>query len=175
MFTRLYYRAIIGTQVESNYSGYSFEFRDHLGTNCTHTAAFGQYCTYVYHARKTPCKKGKNASTIVSSSNGCVAFGDGDTPPTLDDYQLSGNHFTTYETTIANQVYPDSNKSVSIYTITNTGTSAFTIKEIGLFVSPYSNGNQMGLVFREVLDSPVTIEPGGVGQVTLTLGVAIPA
>lgn len=174
MFTRLYYKGLFATQVESNYSGYSFSFRDHLGKTVTNSASMTQYCTYLYTARKTPCKKEKNASNLVGSNYGCFAFGDGDTPPTIDDYQLSGNHFTTYEVTVANQLNPESNSSVSTYTITNTGTSAFTIKEIGLFATAYSSGSQLGLIFREVLDTPVTIEAGGVGQVVLTLGVAIP-
>lgn len=174
MFTRFYYKALAVAQANSSYTGYSLSFKNYAGTTVTISSSLDYFISMCSYARINLCKAKKSGATLVSSGNYCVAFGDGDTPPTLDDYQLSGEHITTYDATITSQLDSDSLNSINTYTITNTGTSAFTIKEIGLFTSPSSSSRYFALVFREVLDSPVTIEAGGVGQVTLTLGVAIP-
>ena len=59
----------------------------------------------------------------------------------------------------------------ALYTITNTGSSAFTIGELGLIAATYTNvsTNSKCLVERTVLDTPVTIPAGGIGQVEYTI------
>lgn len=106
---------------------------------------------------------------------GGVFFGDGDTPPTPDDYALSGNVITTATATAVVTKTVDAN-GVTItgtYTITNTGTENITIAEVGLFEG-FSNSMCDYMMERTVLDSPITIPAGGVGQVTYTIRMDYP-
>lgn len=104
---------------------------------------------------------GSNGSHAISDwegSNGGVWLGDGNTPPALTDYNLSGNKITTFSaTTAASAVYED-NKLVFVgtYNITNTGADTIIIKEVGLFVG-LPGGPFM--VERSVLPTPLSIEP----------------
>ena len=108
-----------------------------------------------------------------TASGGGVILGTGTTTPTLDDYCLSGDMITTF--TYSKDVSVTSDESgvtiTALYTITNTGSSAFTIGELGLIAAPYnhSSAGYKCLVERTVLDTPVTIPAGGVGQVVYTI------
>lgn len=115
----------------------------------------------------------------VATSNGGAIIGTGTTPATIDDYKLAGDMITTFTYSKTIKITHDDDKSTitALYTITNTGNAAFTIGEIGLIAACYSSGNTAAyrcLVERTVLDSPVTIEAGGVGQVTYTIEINMP-
>lgn len=107
-----------------------------------------------------------------------VIFGTGTIPATLDDYNLSGDVITAISANAAKTVEADSDSVTmeTLYTITNTGTEAITIGEIAycayLFTSA-SNGFG-AMLERTVLETPITIEPGGVGQVTYTIRMNYP-
>ena len=108
-----------------------------------------------------------------TASDGGVILGTGTTTPTLNDYCLSGDMITTF--TYSKNVTVTSDESgvtiTALYTITNTGSSAFTIGEIGLIAASYNKPapGYKCLVERTVLDTPVTIPAGGVGQVVYTI------
>lgn len=114
----------------------------------------------------------QSKKAIGSTAPG-VYFGDGDAAPTEDDIALAGNYFTTFScATSSLKVGDDNGFTVQVtYTLTNTGSSSFTIREIGLVIPmrKSSSGSMYTFVDRTVLDTPVTIEPGGVGQVTYTI------
>jgi hypothetical protein len=112
--------------------------------------------------------------TITSDSDGIV-FGDGDAPESLDDYCMAGNHFTTYNATYTRSFEMDDNEAISTigFTLTNTGATDFTIREIGQIYQQGSSTTIIGLVERTVLESPVTIPAGGIGQVTYTIRVPL--
>ena len=121
-------------------------------------------------------------SSIKDSAVGYgVAFGDGNTPVTFDDYKLSG-HIITGLTVSYNKVlshaYDDRATMTVVYTITNNNAEAVTIREIGMFghsrYTEQSSSEVIMLMDRTVLDSPVTIEPNGVGQVTYTINLNYP-
>ena len=59
---------------------------------------------------------------------------------------------------------------IGTYNITNTGASAFTIKEIGLVVK--GNTGEEILVSRDLLASPITIAPGDTGIVTYKIEIS---
>ena len=101
------------------------------------------------------------------SSRGGVIFGNGDTPATAEDYKLAGNIITgiTASAALARSFNDGMAQIVATYTIT--ASSEVTIKEIAAFASSGSNGIYM--VDRTVLDTPVTIPAGGVGQVVYTI------
>ena len=109
-----------------------------------------------------------------------VRFGTGDTPPTLDDYKLSGNNVTglTFSTNVVWVKDDDGDGATATYTITNNNTTDVTIQEVGLFQQIYTTRSKEDSTYqlweRTVLDSPVTIPAGGVGQITYTLRVNYP-
>lgn len=123
-----------------------------------------------------------NILNNISTSKTCqgVVFGDGDAPAALDDYWLSGNQITTITATITDLSTGDEN-GVSIkrvFTITNTGSTEITIKEVGwlanCFYSKSSSAYYYALFERTVLDTPVTIPGGGIGQVTYQINGTAP-
>lgn len=101
-----------------------------------------------------------------------IIFGTGDTPVTIDDYKLSGNIVTNIAgNTVINHEFVDGgHETTCVCTITNTGGSSVTIKEAGLMMANYS----LALCERTVLDTPVTIPAGGVGQVTYKIRLNYP-
>lgn len=111
-----------------------------------------------------------------------VLLGDGNVPPTPSDYRLSGNIITGVvmsASTTATSTEDGVEKTV-LYTVTNNNSKAITIGEIGYLVSVYGMTKSGGtsacnvLVERTALDVPITIEPGGVGQITYTLRMNYP-
>lgn len=112
----------------------------------------------------------QNLKTSMNGYGG-VAFGDGDTPPTLDDITLSGNMVTTLTVTPVYSITSDASGAENAveYTIINTGADAVTIKEVGLFYGSNNASSPPILIERSVLDTPVTIPSGEVGRVTLKL------
>lgn len=117
--------------------------------------------------------------TSYASSYGGVIFGDGDTPVKYADNKLSGNVISTI-TASANITKENSEDAIGVtglYTITNTGSESITIKEVGLLVNSRGTASEENavLIERTILDEPVTIPAGGVGQVTYTVHVVCPS
>lgn len=113
------------------------------------------------------------SKNIATGYRAGIVFGNGDTPVTYDDYTLAGTQFTTFTGTksLAIDVTEDKTTYTALYTLTNTGESPFTIKEIGLIgkTTSTSSNSYLCLLERTLLDEPITIEPQGVGQVTYTI------
>lgn len=115
------------------------------------------------------------------NTNGGVFLGTGTTPPTINDYCLSGDAITTFTYSTTMDTTGDENGMTfsASYTITNTGDSAFTIGEVALMgssasSSSYNTAKYKILYERTVLDTPLTIEAGGVGQLTYTIRLNFP-
>jgi len=124
----------------------------------------------------------------LDNSNGGVIIGTGTTPVKYSDSSLSGDLITTYNyhVDVIEAVETNGAKAVSIsvrYTLTNTGTEPFTVGEIGLCGCalypndyPYNYDSYTKiLVDRTVLEEPVTIPAGGVGQIEYTIEIPIAA
>lgn len=112
----------------------------------------------------------------TTSDDGGVIFGTGTTPATVDDYNLSGDFISTLTASVAISTTGDNNSGAvitAVYTLTNTGTSDVTIGEMGLISNSnstgYANSDSKVLYEHTVLDTPVTIPAGGIGQVTYTI------
>ena len=125
-----------------------------------------------------------NLDTAIGTSTAYTSYirlGTGDTPPTLDDFKLSGDFVTSIASTVAAGsivVNGDSISQSATYTITNTGSTEITIKEIAIFSGNKSTSSgyyKSVMIERSVLDSPVTIPAGGVGQVNYTIRLNLPA
>ena len=97
-----------------------------------------------------------------------IILGDGNTPPDPTDYWLSGNMITDFTASVAMTCTIENNKVVvvGVYTINNTSSSAFTIREIGFARSAVDNSSASKaiLLMRDVLDTPITV--AGNGQAT---------
>lgn len=175
MFTKNFYTALYGHI--SNKGGLELIDRKGVAKKITNTIYYTNFIepgdtNNTYYARLDKfVTESKTSGNYMSG----VAFGDGNAAPTLDDYVMSGNHMTNYSASaVINKEQDDEGVVIScIYTITNGSDAAFTISEIGLYgVSP--NDGCAALVERTVLDSPVTIPAGGVGQVTYTIRMNYP-
>ena len=110
-----------------------------------------------------------------------VIFGTGNTEPTIDDYQMAGEHFVDYtESHSFKNTIDGTTRTLSCrYTLTNTSTESVTIGEIGLSGNAYRKNGAWYyytgfLIERTALDSPVTIPAGGVGVITYTLKFDLP-
>lgn len=112
-----------------------------------------------------------------------VFFGTGSISPTIDDYRLSGDTVTGYTSSnYSKDEYAEDGtfaKRTITYTITNNNTEPVTIGEIGIFIcatwttsrssDKYIYTTYPYLLERTVLESPITIPAGGVGQVTYSI------
>lgn len=110
-------------------------------------------------------------------SNYGTYFGTGNTAPALDDYNLSGSRLTdssniASSVSISSSADDDGITMTAVYTLTNNGTNDVTVGEIALFA--FNASYQYYLVERTVLDTPVIIPAGGVGQVTYTIRMNYP-
>ena len=131
-------------------------------------------------------EKFASSSTALQYTNG-VIFGSGNTQPTIDDYTLSGSpiqniaHTYTIDTSYNN----DGSYSIltAIYTITNNNEVDITIGEIGILgesrwqtssTSSIKYSSDHYLFERTALESPITIAPGAVGQLTYTIKLDYP-
>ncbi len=139
----------------------------------------------IYSAFLGAFLKYKPTGSSNANSYRGVCFGDGDTPPTPADLNISGNAFSTYTASYKLSTGVDDSGHLYVkaqYTITNTGDEAFTIKEIGLFATPSLNkgpdiavsGSFSILLDRTILDTPVIIPAGGIGQVEYTITFNLP-
>lgn len=114
----------------------------------------------------------------AATTNGIV-FGDGANTPTEDDFCLSGSWISGLSATITRSGSTDENGAFEtlLITVTNTNDTDVTVCEVGWQASGYINttGTAKTCLFdRTVLDTPVTIPAGGIGQVTYTIRMNYP-
>ena len=118
-------------------------------------------------------------STVLTGYSGQqgVVFGNG-TEASVDDYVLSGDVISGIVATASVTMENDGETAIrrAVYTITNSNADAITVSEIGCIgYVPYSAAETtLGLIEHTVLDSPVTIPAGSVGQVTYTIRMNYP-
>lgn len=126
---------------------------------------------------------GDTKGPLMFNKNG-ICLGTGTTPVTYDDYRLSGDVIPNKLAMVSKDRTYDFNTHRWTATLTatysNTGDEAITISEWGIWrnnndytTTAFSNASTTCcLVFREVLDEPIVIEPGTTA--TLTFSVEIP-
>ena len=119
----------------------------------------------------------KDAPT--SSNDAGVRIGTGTTPATIDDYTLES--IITSGMTVSNPSaisVTAENGFIAVYanyTVKNTGTSAVSISEIGLYTSGYFTGKVVpALMDRTVLEEPIVVNPGESKPLTYTIRMNYP-
>lgn len=158
---KLTYTTVSGTTVNGQYNNDAL----HIACNVDHS-----YVPSIYKLR----------TSLDTSSYPGVYLGNGTIEPTYDDYWLSGDIISTYTyTATVTSAFDDEGLVVTaLYTLTNTGSEAFTVNEIGLVgnsnPSSGKGSKYNALLERTLLESPVTIEPGEVGQITYTIRMNYP-
>lgn len=115
--------------------------------------------------------------STAKANKSSVYFGTGTTPPTMEDYFLSGDVISGISYNSAQDYTVDSDGSVKrtvLYTVTNANETDITIGEIGY--AGHLNGSPgcYCMVERTVLDNPITIPAGGVGHITYTIRMNYP-
>lgn len=143
-----------------------------------------QYAPCALRVMTTLLTVHSNSSAPNSSTGSGIVFGNGTKEVSFDDYALSGDIFTTFTETSAYTISHDVDglTVTTTATLTNTGTSDFTVSEVGLYGwhTAYTNQTTTSnsvcrfMVERTLLDTPVTIPAGGIGQVTYTIRMNYP-
>ena len=173
MFTRNWYRLIA---MKITGVTHPDGFRNYAGGNWQYTSA----------GNLGICIGGSNSFFEPHMSNlvkeigySGVIIGTGTAPAAFDDYKLSGDLITKFSFSVSvNKKHTESGFEVTaLYTITNTNSTEITIGEIGLIANQYTNSTSasyVALLERTVLEEPVTIPPGGIGQVEYTIRMNYP-
>lgn len=123
-----------------------------------------------------------DVSELSQLTSSGVVFGSDNTPASLDDYAVSLVGNLSCLISDSREASDDGGVCTITYTVTNNNAEAITISEIGIFAHVFAFkevGESLGkygpfLLERTVLESPITIEPGGVGQVTYTIRMNYP-
>ena len=173
MLTNNWYKAL-GVTTAWVTNTVKFTAYDGTATNTITDSYAGISLRFGENSSSTPYL-GTVLTALPQSNSKGVIFGNGDTPPTQEDYKLSGDIVSgfTYSAAISKASTDSGNSITATYTITNTSASEIVIKEVGVVSvfrsSNYSRLEYIGLLDRTVLDTPVTIPAGGVGQVVYTI------
>ncbi len=118
----------------------------------------------------------------ATASASSIKLGSGNTAPTAADYALEQPANINYlSCAVGAPVYDDSVGTVTrtiTVSVQNTGSENVTIREWGLFgtvrtLNYYSSNVAVALLYREVLDSPVTLGQYQAASLELTLNLTL--
>lgn len=105
----------------------------------------------------------------VNFSTCRLALGNGDTPPTIDDYKLSGDLITGLDCQIRSTTVNNNSITFSII-VTNNTSNSVTIKELGLAGCYIQSSNYFTvLLTRDVLPTPVILNTGDSKTLSITI------
>ena len=171
MFTKNWYKA-----AASLFSGMAFTFTTRSGGS-QGASTYDSFLRYGKNYSGPGYPSMYYVRTSYYGDSG-VVFGTGTTPPTIDDYCLSGDLITGISCSAVVSNADDDNgvTTTAVYTVTNANSEDITIGEIGLMASldNTSSSDKKAFIERTVLDTPITIPAGGVGQVTYTIRMNYP-
>ena len=167
MFTKNWYKALATEMSRVNNT-----FQSVTGT--TQTLSMSAYLAGIMLNEDSRYTPSIYKVRTALDSNGGVIFGTGNAIPTIDDTTLSGDLVSgfSYNSHVSAEHDANGVTLTALYTVTNNNAEAITISEVALIANLYNNYTQAmykGLLDRTVLDTPVTIPAGGVGQVEYTI------
>ena len=163
MFTKNWYKAISAEMSRANDTFQSV-------TGLTQTLSVSAYLFGIMLNEDNRYTPSIYKVRTALDSGGGVIFGTGNAAPTINDTTLSGNLVSgfSYNSNVSAERGADGVTLTALYTVINNNAEAITISEVALIANLYNNSTQAmykGLLDRTVLDTPVTIPAGGVGQV----------
>lgn len=126
--------------------------------------------TYIVESFKTDLLN-KNYSELKGVIGAILALGSGNTPAAVDDLTLN-NVIDDY--TVVSQTHTLFSKQISdtmcVYsrTVKNTSDAPLTISEMGIFIG-HNSWQLSAMVARDVLDTPVVLQPGKKYTFTMTI------
>lgn len=114
---------------------------------------------------------GQSSGPFTNDSKLYFACGDGDTPPTIEDYKLSGELITglSYQ---AQKTSANNNSVKFSITTTNNTENPITIKEVGICLGYSYQPSQVYcavLLTRDVLPTPVILNTGDSKTFSVTI------
>ena len=174
MFTRNWYKALAAEMSRVNDTFQSV-------TGATQNLYANNYLYFFNYDDKFPSYPTIHKVQTTLGGNGGVIFGTGNTPPTIDDTTLSGSLISgfAYSKIVTTERGGDGVTFTALYTVTNNNAEAITISEVAIIANLTKSNTSpetryKALVERTVLDTPVTIPAGGVGQVEYTITLNLP-
>ena len=116
----------------------------------------------------------------ISLSEKSICIGDGNTPVSYGDFKLAGTKIGNTFTKVSNTLDFDEDSHCFVRTLvvkySNTSNTDFVVKEWGIWrtcssgITAYSNdSSSVYLVYREVLEEPITIAANSTATLTFTL------
>ena len=131
----------------------------------------------------TPLASSIYRGTGTSSGSITVRFGQSDTTPTAADYNLGDPVMSnlTYVSAVASDLTWSGSTASRTYTVTvqNTANAAVVFREYGIFAESWyrssgtSNNITACMVYREVLDTPVTLAQYETATITFTVSLTL--
>ena len=174
MFTKNWYKALAAEMSRHNGTYQSV-------TGTTQTLHESNYLYLFSYDSEYPSYPTIHKVQTTLGSNGGVVFGTGNTPPAIDNTTLSGNLISgfSYSKNVTTERGDGGVTFTALYTVTNNNAEAITISEVAIIanLTEYNTSpdtHLKALVERTVLDTPVTIPAGGVGQVVYTITLNLP-
>lgn len=145
---------------------------------------YGRYESTAVTGNYFPSDGYVNTGGTNTTAQTTLVIGSGTTPATVDDYKLE-TPITTLTPIAATTLCKDKDTGDTLspteFTITTTyrndTDAAVTVNEVGIMIpagyrSTVGNSLSSCLIYREVLATPVTVEPGQIRTFTLTTDVA---
>lgn len=174
MFTKNWYKALAAEMSRSNGTYQSM-------TGTTQTIHASYYLYFFNYDNGNPNYPTIHKVQTTLGSNGGVVFGTGNTPPTINDTTLSGDLVSgfSYSKSVTTECGDNGVTFTALYTVTNNNAEAITISEVAIIANLTKHNTSpdapyKALLERTVLDTPVTIPAGGVGQVVYTITFNLP-
>lgn len=134
----------------------------------------GNMCSVVFPMADSSGVSPANNTKLSTSTRG-IRFGTGRTPPSLNDYTLSGELVTNISILSQTQSHDITDDGATVnmkYIIENTSDTEITIGEMGLFhVLKYNNtaNKSSFLIDRQVFPEPIVIPPGSTVEIRYSL------
>jgi hypothetical protein len=163
----------------TQYTGMSFSYTDWEGTEKTITGNIDttrESCEYTAKAFDTMTTRTVPATPRgwdYSTGIAFLSYGSGTTDPTTDDYTLTD--YIDNLTCSSGTCGKTANGKQYTQVVTNETNEDITITELGLFVLVHVNYSQPSamkssvMLYHEVLDTPITLEPGQTATFTAEL------
>lgn len=177
MFTKNWYKAM-GARITNKVDSY----KSLTGATKTMNNPYLAYYDELVSSPTGNASALPNMHRVLASADsyGGVILGTGTTPPTKDDYCLSGEIITGFAVSAGfNNLIDDNGCTIeAIYTLTNTSGADFTVGEIGLIANPSGTSSakaDKALYERTVIEPPITVPAGGVGVINYKIRMNYPA